>query len=32
MPCPWGHLPVGFFGVDERMGKRSSFQELVDLA
>ena len=28
----WGYLPVGYFGVDERFGKRSDFQELVDIA
>ena len=27
----WGYLPVGYFGVDERFGKRSDFQELVDI-
>ena len=28
----WGYLPIGFFGVDERFGKRSDFQQLVDIA
>jgi maltooligosyltrehalose trehalohydrolase len=28
----WGYLPIGYFGVDERMGKRSDFQALVDIA
>lgn len=28
----WGYLPVGYFGVDERFGKRSDFQQLVDVA
>ena len=27
----WGYLPIGYFGVDERFGKRSDFQALVDL-
>ena len=27
----WGYLPVGYFGVDERFGKRSDFQEVVDI-
>jgi maltooligosyltrehalose trehalohydrolase len=27
----WGYLPVGYFGVDERFGKRSDFQALVDI-
>ncbi len=26
----WGYLPIGYFGVDERFGKRSDFQALVD--
>lgn len=25
----WGYMPIGYFGVDERMGKRSAFQRLV---
>jgi 1,4-alpha-glucan branching enzyme len=28
----WGYLPIGYFGVDERFGKRSDFQAMVDLA
>jgi maltooligosyltrehalose trehalohydrolase len=27
----WGYLPIGYFGVDERFGKRSDCQALVDL-
>ncbi|EHR00320.1 alpha-amylase family glycosyl hydrolase [Bradyrhizobium sp. WSM471] len=27
----WGYLPIGYFGVDERFGKRSDFQQLVDI-
>src|SRR5262249_27566293 len=27
----WGYLPIGYFGVDERVGKRSDFQALVDI-
>jgi maltooligosyltrehalose trehalohydrolase len=27
----WGYLPIGYFGVDERFGKRSDFQRLVDI-
>lgn len=27
----WGYLPIGYFGVDERFGKRSDFQHLVDI-
>ena len=27
----WGYLPIGYFGVDKRFGKRSDFQELVDI-
>lgn len=27
----WGYLPIGYFGVDERFGKRRDFQALVDL-
>jgi maltooligosyltrehalose trehalohydrolase len=26
----WGYMPLGFFGVDERFGKRSDFQRFVD--
>ncbi|MDX1252950.1 MAG: alpha-amylase [Gammaproteobacteria bacterium] len=28
----WGFLPIGYFGVDERFGKRRDFQKLVDEA
>ena len=28
----WGYLSIGYFGVDERFGKRSDFQQLVDEA
>jgi maltooligosyltrehalose trehalohydrolase len=28
----WGYLPIGYFGVDERFGKRSDFQLIVDIA
>lgn len=28
----WGFLPIGYFGVDERFGKRKDFQKLVDEA
>jgi 1,4-alpha-glucan branching enzyme len=28
----WGYLPIGYFGVDERFGKRSSFQAFVETA
>jgi 1,4-alpha-glucan branching enzyme len=28
----WGYLPIGYFGVDERFGKRSDFQHMVDIA
>jgi 1,4-alpha-glucan branching enzyme len=27
----WGYLPIGYFGVDERFGRRSDFQRLVDI-
>jgi len=27
----WGYLPIGYFGVNERFGRRSDFQALVDL-
>ncbi len=27
----WGYLPIGYFGVDERFGRRSDFQALVDI-
>src|SRR5574337_1551283 len=32
IPVDWGYLPIGFFGVDERFGKRSDFQLFVDRA
>ncbi len=28
----WGYLPIGYFGVDERLGNRADFQELIDVA
>jgi 1,4-alpha-glucan branching enzyme len=28
----WGFLPIGYFGVDERFGKRKDFQKLIDAA
>ena len=28
----WGYLPLGFFGVDERFGRRDDFQQFVDAA
>jgi maltooligosyltrehalose trehalohydrolase len=28
----WGFLPIGYFGVDERFGRRQDFQRLVDAA
>jgi len=28
----WGFLPIGYFGVDERFGKRRDFQAFVDAA
>src|SRR5207247_3125623 len=28
----WGYLPIGYFDVDERFGKRSGFQLMVDIA
>ncbi len=28
----WGFLPIGYFGVDERFGKRKDFQQFVDAA
>jgi maltooligosyltrehalose trehalohydrolase len=27
----WGYLPIGYFGVDERFGKRRDFQAFVDI-
>lgn len=28
----WGYLPLGYFGVDERFGRRDDFQSFVDEA
>ena len=28
----WGYLPLGYFGVDERFGRRDDFQHFVDEA
>lgn len=28
----WGFLPIGYFGVDERFGKRKDLQQLIDAA
>ncbi len=28
----WGYTPIGYFGVDERFGKRHDFQRFVDQA
>ena len=28
----WGFLPIGYFGVDERFGKRKDMQKLIDAA
>ncbi|BAZ32901.1 hypothetical protein NIES4074_54080 [Cylindrospermum sp. NIES-4074] len=28
----WGFLPIGYFGVDERFGKRRDLQKLIDAA
>ncbi len=28
----WGFLPIGYFGVDERFGKRKDLQRLIDAA
>ena len=28
----WGFLPIGYFGVDERFGKRKDLQGLIDAA
>lgn len=28
----WGYLPIGYFGVDERFGKRKDMQRLIDEA
>ena len=32
VPIDWGYLPIGYFGVDERFGRRSDFQQMVDVA
>ncbi|MGE5306553.1 MAG: alpha-amylase family glycosyl hydrolase [Alphaproteobacteria bacterium] len=32
MSVDWGYLPIGYLGVDERFGKRSDFQQFVDIA
>ena len=32
MSIDWGYLPIGYFGVDERLGNRADFQRLVDEA
>jgi 1,4-alpha-glucan branching enzyme len=32
MTVDWGFLPIGYFGVDERFGKRSDLQKLIDAA
>lgn len=26
----WGYMPIGYFGVDERFGKRKDFQRFID--
>ncbi len=28
----WGYLPIGYFGVDERFGKRRDMQQFIDAA
>lgn len=28
----WGYLPLGYFGVDERFGRRDDFQRFIDAA
>ncbi|WAK00695.1 alpha-amylase family glycosyl hydrolase [Methylobacter sp. YRD-M1] len=28
----WGYLPLGYFGIDERFGRRDDFQRFVDAA
>ena len=28
----WGYMPIGYFGVDERFGKRRDLQRLIDAA
>jgi 1,4-alpha-glucan branching enzyme len=30
MVVDWGFLPIGYFGIDERFGKRRDFQRLID--
>jgi 1,4-alpha-glucan branching enzyme len=32
MAVDWGFLPVGYFGVDERFGKRRDLQRFIDAA
>ena len=32
VPVDWGYLPIGYFGVDQRFGRRSDFQQMVDVA
>ncbi|MBW4631561.1 MAG: alpha-amylase [Iphinoe sp. HA4291-MV1] len=32
MTIDWGFLPIGYFGVDERFGKRRDLQKLIDAA
>lgn len=32
MTVDWGFLPIGYFGVDERFGKRKDLQKLIDAA
>ncbi|WP_017717339.1 alpha-amylase family glycosyl hydrolase [Kamptonema formosum] len=32
MTVDWGFLPIGYFGVDERFGKRKDFQKFIDAA
>ncbi|MGJ5674370.1 MAG: alpha-amylase family glycosyl hydrolase [Nostochopsis sp.] len=32
MTVDWGFLPIGYFGVDERFGKRRDLQKLIDAA
>lgn len=32
MEVDWGYLPFGYFGVDERFGRRGDFQRFVDAA
>ena len=28
----WGYLPIGYFGVDERFGKRRDMQRFIEAA